>query len=193
MRISPIEKSALIIVDVQNDFLPGGALPVPNGDLIIGPLNNYIDLFIKKNLPIFATRDWHPKDHISFRERGGPWPPHCVQNTLGAEISGKLVLPPNARIVNKAFSPDKDAYSGFQETTLCLELRELGVRRLFIGGLATDYCVKATVLDSIKLGFETVLLLDAIKGVSPEDSGKAVREMILNGAIGIVSEDLITD
>jgi nicotinamidase/pyrazinamidase len=193
MKVSITEKSALIIVDVQTDFLPGGALPVPNGDLVIEPLNNYINLFKKKNLPIFATRDWHPRNHISFRERGGPWPPHCVQNTLGAEISGRLVLPSDARIVDKAFSPDKDAYSGFQETTLCLELRELGVRRVLIGGLATDYCVKATVLDSIKLGFETILLLDAIKGVSPKDSEKAVREMILSGAIGIVSEDLITD
>jgi nicotinamidase/pyrazinamidase len=193
MKISITEKSALIIVDVQNDFLPNGALPVPNGDLVIEPLNNYINLFKKKNFPIFATRDWHPRNHVSFRERGGPWPPHCVQHTSGAEISGKLVLPSGTRIVDKAFSPDKDAYSGFQETTLCLELRELGVRRLFIGGLATDYCVKATVLDSIKLGFETILLLDAIKGVSPEDSEKAVREMILNGAIGIVLEDLIID
>jgi len=191
MRISITEKSALVIVDVQNDFLPGGALPVPNGDLVTEPLNNYISFFKKKNLPIFATKDWHPRNHISFRDRGGPWPPHCIQHTTGAEISGKLVLPPTVRLVDKAFSPDKDAYSGFQETTLYPELYKLGVKRLFIGGLATDYCVKATVLDSIKLEFETILLLDAIKGVSSEDSEKAIKEIILNGAIGIVLEDLI--
>lgn len=194
MKISLTEKSALIIVDVQNDFLPGGALPVPNGNLVIEPLNRYIELFNKKGLPVFATRDWHPKDHISFKDRGGPWPPHCIQNTRGAEISEKLKLPFNVRIIDKAFSPDRDSYSGFQETVLDLELRRLSVKRLFIGGLATDYCVKATVLDSIELGFETVLLLDAIKGVdvNPGDSENAIQTMILKGAIAITLEDLIS-
>jgi nicotinamidase/pyrazinamidase len=193
VRISLTGRSALLIVDVQNDFLPGGALPVPNGDTVIAPLNNYIGLFAKRGLPVFATRDWHPKQHVSFRERGGPWPPHCVQNTRGAEISSMLNLPPGVRIVDKAFSPDRDAYSGFQETVLSLELHRLGVKRLFIGGLATDYCVKATVIDSIDLGFETVLLLDAVKGVdvNPGDSEKAVREMILKGAVGITLNDVL--
>ncbi|MEM2373730.1 MAG: nicotinamidase, partial [Thermoproteota archaeon] len=181
MKISLTEKSALIIVDVQNDFLPGGALAVPNGDSVIEPLNRYIELFNKNKLPVFATRDWHPKDHVSFKERGGSWPSHCVQNTRGAQISEKLKLSSNVRIIDKAFSSDRDSYSGFQETVLDLELRRLGVRRLFIGGLATDYCVKATVLDSLELGFETILLLDAIKGVdvNPGDSENAIRTMIL--------------
>lgn len=194
MRISLTEKSALIIVDVQNDFLPGGALPVPNGNSVIEPLNRYIELFNKNRLPVFATRDWHPKDHVSFKERGGPWPSHCVQNTYGAQIPEKLKLPSNVRIIDKAFSPDRDSYSGFQETVLDLELRRLSVRRLFIGGLATDYCVKATVLDSLELGFETILLLDAIKGVdvNPGDSENAIRTMILKGAIAITSEDLVS-
>ncbi|MBO3769019.1 MAG: nicotinamidase [Thermoproteota archaeon] len=194
MKISLTEKSALIIVDVQNDFLPGGALAVPNGDAVIEPLNKYIELFSRKKLPIFATRDWHPENHVSFRERGGPWPPHCIQNTHGAMISDKLNLPLDVKIIDKAFSPDRDSYSGFQETVLDLELRRLGMRRLFIGGLATDYCVKATVLDSLELGFETILLLDAIKGVdvNPGDSENAIRTMILKGAIAITLEDLIS-
>jgi len=192
VRISLTGRSALLIVDVQNDFLPGGALAVPQGDLIIEPLNKYILLFARRSLPVFATRDWHPQGHVSFRERGGPWPAHCIQNTLGAEISSRLSLPSDARIIDKAFSPERDAYSGFQETLLDLELRRLGVKRLFIGGLATDYCVKMTVLDSIDLGFETVLLLDAIKGVdvNPGDSEKAVEEMVSKGAIGIMLSDV---
>ena len=192
MRISLTGRSALLIVDVQNDFLPGGALAVPQGDLIIEPLNKYIALFKRRSLPVFATRDWHPESHVSFRERGGPWPAHCVQNTWGAEISDRLSLPSDARIIDKAFSPERDAYSGFQETVLDLELRRLCVKRLFIGGLATDYCVKMTVLDSIDLGFETVLLLDAVKGVdvNPGDSEKAVEEMVSKGAIGIMVSDV---
>jgi len=192
VRISLTGRSALLIVDVQNDFLPGGALAVPQGDLIIEPLNKYILLFARRSLPVFATRDWHPQGHVSFRERGGPWPAHCVQNTWGAEISSRLSLPSDARIIDKAFSPERDAYSGFQETLLDLELRRLGVKRLFIGGLATDYCVKMTVLDSIDLGFETVLLLDAVKGVdvNPGDSEKAVEEMVSKGAIGIMLNDV---
>lgn len=193
MRISLTEESALVVVDVQNDFLPRGALAVPNGDSVIKPLNHYIRLFTDRGLPVFATRDWHPENHVSFRERGGPWPPHCIQNTVGAQISGMLQLPSNARIIDKAFSPDRDAYSGFQETLLNLELRRLGVRRLFIGGLATDYCVKMTTMDSIELGFETILLLDAIKGVdvNPGDSEKAITEMIVKGAIGITLGDVL--
>ncbi|MEM2930991.1 MAG: nicotinamidase [Thermoproteota archaeon] len=195
MRISLTGRSALVIVDVQNDFLPGGALPVPDGGSVIGPLNKYIGLFTRRGLPVFATRDWHPKEHVSFRDRGGPWPPHCVQNTWGAEISSMLSLPSDARIIDKAFSPERDAYSGFQETVLDLELRRLGARRLFIGGLATDYCVKATVIDSVDLGFETVLLVDAVKGVdvNPGDSEKAVKEMVLKGAIGVMLSDLLEE
>ncbi|MBO3800537.1 MAG: nicotinamidase [Candidatus Brockarchaeota archaeon] len=194
MKISLTRRSALVVVDVQNDFLPGGALAVPGGDSVIEPLNKYIGMFAKQGLPVFATRDWHPKQHVSFKEKGGPWPPHCVQNTWGAEISSMLSIPPDVRIVDKAFSPDRDAYSGFQETILDLELRRLGIRRVFIGGLATDYCVKATVLDSLELGFETILLLDAIKGVdvNPGDSENAIKTMILKGAIAITIEDIIT-
>lgn len=192
MKLALTEKSALIIVDVQYDFLPGGSLGVPNGDVIIEPLNRYIKIFKEKNQPIFATRDWHPPKHISFKEQGGIWPPHCIQNTQGAMISKKLKLPNSTIIVNKAYYEDRDAYSGFQETILDGELRRLGISRVFIGGLATDYCVKATVLDALNLGYETILLLDGIKGVNlnPEDSDIAIEKMLLKGAIGITIQDL---
>lgn len=193
MRIGLTDKSTLIIVDVQKDFLPNGALPVPGGDRIINPLNRYIKLFVERALPIFATRDWHPKDHISFKESGGSWPPHCIQNTEGAEFPRELNLPENTIVISKATESDRDAYSGFQETVLDLELRRYGVKRVFIGGLATDYCVKATVLDALTLGYETILLLDGVKGVdiNPGDSVKAVDEMISRGAIGIVIDDIL--
>lgn len=193
MRVALTKRSALVIVDVQNDFLPGGALAVPNGDRIIEPLNRYIVLFNALGLPIFATRDWHPANHISFKDRGGPWPPHCVQNTWGAQISEKLNLPKNARVVDKAFSPDRDAYSAFQDTSLALELYRLNVKRLFIGGLATEYCVKSTVLDALDLGFEVLLLMDAIKGIDVNvgDSERAIKEMILKGAIGVTIDEVI--
>ncbi len=193
MRIAITSKSALVIVDVQKDFLPGGALPVPDGDLIIEPLNRYINLFKTRNRPIIATRDWHPKDHISFRSRGGPWPPHCVQNTRGAEFADDLKLPEDVIIIDKAFMKDRDAYSGFQETILDLELRRRGIKRIFVGGLATEYCVRATVLDGLTLGYEVILLLDAIKGINlqPGDSEKAIREMLESGAIGITIEDIV--
>ena len=193
MRVGITKSSALIIVDVQNDFLPGGALPVPNGDQVIVPLNNYIRVFRERNLPIIATRDWHPENHISFKNRGGPWPPHCIKNTWGAEFPKELMLPSDVIIISKAFKEDEEAYSGFQGTNLDNVLKELGINRLFIGGLATDYCVKATVLDALKLGYQIMLLLDAIRGVdvNPGDSEKAIKEMIRSGAIAITFEEIL--
>ena len=193
MRVGITKSSALIIVDVQNDFLPGGALPVPNGDQVIVPLNNYIRVFRERNLPIIATRDWHPENHISFKNRGGPWPPHCIKNTWGAEFPKELMLPSDVIIISKAFKEDEEAYSGFQGTNLDNVLKELGINRLFIGGLATDYCVKATVLDALKLGYQVMLLLDAIRGVdvNPGDSEKAIKEMIRSGAIAITFEEIL--
>ncbi len=193
MKIVITDNSALIIVDVQNDFLPEGALPVPEGDEVIPPLNKYIRLFNEKKSPIFATRDWHPKNHISFKGNGGIWPPHCIQGTYGAKFVDELNLPSETIIISKGYMIDRDAYSGFQETHLDLELRRLRIKRVFIGGLATDYCVKATVLDAINLGYETILLLDAIRGVNvnPGDSEKAVKEMLRKGAIGITLEDIL--
>lgn len=178
------EKSALIIVDVQRDFCPGGSLPVPEGDEVIPPLNQYIRKFMQARAPIFATRDWHPVNHISYKPQGGPWPPHCVQHTEGAEFHPGLKLPKGTKIVSKAIEPTREAYSGFEGTCLAEKLTKRGIRRLFIGGLATDYCVKNTVLDALDLGFDVVLLEDAIRGVdlTVGDSEKAIREMADRGA-----------
>ncbi len=193
MKVALTTDSALIIVDVQRDFLPGGALPVPEGDKVIEPLNRYIRLFLEKSLPVFATRDWHPENHISFKEQGGLWPPHCIMNTVGAEFAEGLNLPKNTIIISKADMVDRDAYSGFQETSLDLELRRRGVKRLFIGGLATDYCVKSTVTDALNLGYQVFLLLDGIKGVdvNPCDSERAILKMLERGAVGITLEDIL--
>jgi len=177
-------RDALIIVDVQRDFCSGGALPVPEGERIIPVLNKYIEKFSKAGGLIVATRDWHPPNHISFKNYGGTWPPHCIQGTPGADFHPDLKLPKESKIVSKASQADKEAYSGFDGTDLERELRDAGIRRVFVGGLATDYCVKSTVLDALNLGFETVLLLDAIKGVdvNPGDSERAIKEMLESGA-----------
>lgn len=180
----PNAGDALIIVDVQNDFLPGGALAVPAGDAVVRVLNRYIAWFDQQELPIFATRDWHPPAHCSFREQGGPWPPHCVAGTPGANLAGDLRLPARAQLISKAMRPEADAYSGFQGTDLAARLRELGCRRLFIGGLATDYCVRATTLDAITEGFEVVVLQDAVRAVDvhPGDGERALEAMAGGGA-----------
>jgi nicotinamidase/pyrazinamidase len=175
---------ALIIVDVQNDFCPSGALPVPEGDQTIPVLNDYIKIFKKANAEICATRDWHPPNHISFKAQGGPWPPHCVQDTEGAKFHSDLKLPSEATIISKAMDPRKETYSGFDYTELADKLKKQDVRRVFVGGLATDYCVKNTVLDARELGFEVVLLLDAIRGINaePDDAAKAIAKMVKSGA-----------
>ncbi len=178
------KKTALIVVDIQKDFLPGGNLAVPDGDKIIPIVNEYIQKFEEAGGLIVATRDWHPVDHISFKERGGPWPPHCIQNTDGAKFHDDLKLPENTVIISKADEPDKEAYSGFQGTELQNLLKEKGIDSVFVCGLATEYCVKNTVLDAIKLGFKTHILADAIKGIdaNPGDSEKAIEEMKSEGA-----------
>lgn len=191
-KVEVDKESALVIVDVQNDFLPGGALPVPKGDEAIPALNRYIEVFAKVGAPIFATRDWHPPDHVSFKSRGGPWPPHCVQGTRGAEFHPDLALPKGAIIISKASSPNAEAYSGFEGTRLGEKLKELGVKKVFVGGLATDYCVKNTVLDALKLGFETFFLEDASRGIDlkPGDVKRAIEEMVKGGATKIKLQDL---
>ena len=182
-------KDALVIVDVQNDFCPGGALTVAEGDKVVPVLNRYIQRFTAANLPIFATRDWHPEKTRHFNTCGGVWPPHCVQGTQGADFHPDLTLPGGVVIVSKGMGYDEDSYSAFQGTDdggvkLVELLRGRGVKRLFVGGLATDYCVKHTVLDGIKEGFQVVLLEDAIRGVDiqPGDSERAIAEMVRAGA-----------
>ena len=189
-EISPSKTDALIIVDVQMDFLPGGALPVPEGDQIIPVLNEYIDL-LKRKVKIYATRDWHPPNHISFKAQGGPWPPHCIQDSEGAKLHPDLKLPRDVTIISKAMDPKRESYSGFDNTELTSSLRINDVSRVLVAGLATDYCVKNTVLDGLALGFEVVLLSDAIRGINlnPGDAEKAVNAMILRGAKTATLED----
>lgn len=175
---------ALLLVDVQRDFLPGGSLAVPQGDRVVAPLNRCVEAFVARGRPVFASRDWHPADHCSFREQGGPWPPHCVADSDGAAFAEGLRLPPMAMVVSKATSPERDAYSAFAGTDLQQQLRTQGVRRLVVGGLATDYCVLQTVIDACRAGFEVVVLRDAIAAVQahPGDGDDALARMQQAGA-----------
>lgn len=174
---------ALVIVDMQNDFVTG-SLAVPDGAEVVEPLNRMIDRFVERRLPVVATRDWHPASHCSFKAQGGPWPPHCVADTAGAEYVPGLRLPADVTHVLKATTPEADAYSGFQGTDLASDLHARGVRRLIVGGLATDYCVMNTVRDGIDLGFEVLVLTDAVRAVDvrPGDGAKAEAEMQHHGA-----------
>ncbi|MBE0621253.1 MAG: nicotinamidase [Burkholderiales bacterium] len=183
---------ALIAVDVQNDFLPGGSLAVPEGDAVVPALNRYLAAFSARSLPVFATRDWHPPNHCSFKAQGGIWPPHCVAATRGAEFAPELALPAAAVIISKAATPETDSYSGFGGTDLAARLRAGVARRLFIGGLATDYCVLNTVRDAITQGFEVLLLEDAVRAVDvkPGDGARALGEMRQLGARAIRYADL---
>lgn len=181
--------TALIIVDVQNDFCPGGALPVPDGDRVVAPLNAVIALVAAQGGPIIASRDWHPPQTAHFAPFGGAWPVHCVQDTCGAAFHAGLQLPAGAIIVSKGTALDQDAYSAFEAfdptgATLANLLRQAGVDKLLVGGLATDYCVRATVLDALKLGFAVTVLTDCIAGVDlqPGDSQQALDEMVKAGA-----------
>lgn len=178
------KRSALIVVDVQKDFCSGGALAVPEGDKVVPLLNEYIKLFSQAGADIYATRDWHPSNHISFRSTGGAWPSHCVQGTDGAEFHPDLKLPKETLIISKGTDPHSEAYSGFEGTDLETLLKDGGVNRVFVGGLATDYCVKNTVLDALKAGFEVVLLEGVSRGVNvkPRDSEEAIEQMTKKGA-----------
>ncbi len=177
-------KKALIVVDVQNDFCPGGSLAVSNGDEVVAPLNKLIKEFLDRGEPVYKTRDWHPPQTKHFQIYGGVWPVHCVQGTRGAEFHPDLNDDPRVTIISKGIDESADGYSGFDGTNLASLLREEGVGEVWVGGLATDYCVKHTVLDALKEGFEVSALADAMRAVNlnPEDGAKAVEEMRETGA-----------
>jgi nicotinamidase/pyrazinamidase len=177
------KKRALIVVDVQNDFCPGGALAVAHGDEVVAPLNKLIEEFLEQGEPVFKSRDWHPEKTRHFSAYGGTWPVHCVQNTKGAEFHPDLMDDIHIRVISKGLG-DEDCYSAFDGTNLALELRRLGVEEVWVGGLATDYCVKDTVLDALKEGFQVKALEDAMRSVElhPGDGKRAIQEMREAGA-----------
>ena len=180
---------ALVIVDVQNDFCPGGTLAVAGGDRVAAPLARLAARFAAAGLPVFASRDWHPPDTAHFQNADGPWPVHCVRDTPGAELHPDLVLPPEAVILSKGVDPQADGYSAFEARDeagrdLVELLRAAGVDHLLVGGLATDYCVRATVLAALARGLRVSLLTDAVAGVNvqPGDADRAIEEMVAAGA-----------
>jgi nicotinamidase/pyrazinamidase len=178
----------VLIVDPQVDFCPGGALPVPGGDAIFGAVNE-----VAEAAPlVVASRDWHPPHHVSFAERGGQWPPHCVQGTRGAEFHPALDRKPIARVFSKGQDPDRDAYSAFDGTDLAEWLHDRGVESLVVGGLATDYCVRASVLDALAAGFSVRVLEDGVGAVDvePGDGTRALEEMRERGAQVVRARDV---
>jgi nicotinamidase/pyrazinamidase len=186
------KKRALLVVDVQNDFCPGGSLAVAHGDEVVAPLNELIEEFLERGEPVFKSRDWHPEKTKHFTAYGGTWPVHCVQNTKGAEFHPELKDDIHIRTISKGLG-DEDSYSAFDGTDLALQLQRLGVKELWIGGLATDYCVKNTVLDALKEGFRVKALTDAMRAVElqPGDGERAIEEMRAAGA-EIVSTQVLS-
>ena len=176
--------AGLLVVDVQNDFCPGGALAVKNGDRVVPRLNRVIAAFASAGLSIFFTRDWHPPNHISFQNEGGVWPAHCVQGSSGADFHPDLTIPSGSTIISKGDSPRTEAYSGFEGTVLEGLLKKAGVDEVFIGGLATDYCVKQTCLDALRDGFRVSVLRDCVMAVNVKqgDGAKALGEIRRAGA-----------
>jgi len=189
---APGPGDALVVTDVQNDFVTG-TLAVPGGADIVAPLNRAIEAFHARGLTVVVIRDWHPPGHCSFAATGGPWPEHCVQGSHGAEFVPGLRLFRDALLVSKGTDPDAEAYSGFKGTTLADDLRARRVRRLFIGGLATDYCILNTVHDALGEGFAAVVLADGVRAVDvhPGDGAKAVDAMQRAGARFALCDDVV--
>ncbi|HSC28619.1 MAG TPA: nicotinamidase, partial [Vicinamibacterales bacterium] len=196
IRKSSGSGGALLIVDVQNDFCPGGALPVPDGDRVIPVLNRLAARFEAAGRPVYASRDWHPPDTTHFKPFGGPWPVHCVAGTPGAAMHPDLQLPLGTIAISKGQDRQDAGYSAFEGMTdagrkVADDLRERGVSELFVGGLATDYCVRASVLDARRAGFHVTVVTDGIAGIDPEDSARAREEMLEAGASLTSSDTLL--
>lgn len=183
-------RQALIVVDVQNDFCPGGTLAVPHGDQVVEPLNKLIDEFLERGDPVYKSRDWHPRTTRHFAAYGGTWPVHCVQHTKGAQFHAALRDDPRIKVISKGLG-EADGYSAFDETELAAELQKAGVQELVVGGLATDYCVKNTVLDALGRGFKVKAVKDAMRPVElqPGDGERAIEEMRAAGAEIISTDD----
>ncbi|MDG7010331.1 MAG: nicotinamidase [Nitrososphaerota archaeon] len=186
---------ALLAVDVQVDFCPGGSLAVQSGDEVVPGLNRLILEFQRRGLPVFFTRDWHPRNHASFRSQGGIWPPHCVQDTKGAEFHPGLKVPAGAPIISKGDDPAKEAYSGFHGTDLESRLKRAGVDKVVIGGLTTDYCVRQSSLDAIRAGFKVEVVVDCVRAVNAKrgDGERALIEIERAGARLLSAEAVVRE
>jgi nicotinamidase/pyrazinamidase len=174
---------ALLLIDVQNDFCSGGALPIEEGDRVVPVLNRWLRAARERGLPIYASLDWHPRRHPSFREQGGEWPPHCIQDTSGARLHPDLELPEDATAIAKGIRFDRDQLSAFDETGLAAQLRRDGVRRLWVGGLAQDVCVRASVLDALAAGFFVHVIVSGTRPVRAQAGREALCEMERAGAV----------
>jgi len=183
-------KKALIVVDVQNDFCPGGSLAVAEGDEVVAPLNKLMKEFLDRGEPVYKTRDWHPEKTKHFAIYGGPWPIHCVQNTRGAEFHSDLLDDPRITVISKGFDERADGYSGFDGTQLAQLLRDEEVKEIWVGGLATDYCVKETVIDGVHNGFKVKALADAMRAVNVKtDDGKKAIDLMKEAGAEIVGDE----
>ena len=182
--------SALLVIDVQNDFCDGGTLPAQSTSTLIDPLNQLVDACVAAEVPVVFTRDWHSSDHESFLSQGGLWPPHCVCNTRGAAFHGRLHVPPGAIIVDKGVARDDDGYSAFEGTHLAETLRVLNVTEVMVCGIAAEYCVLASVKDACRSGFRTIVLEDLVRPieVQPGDLHRALHDMQNAGAIRSTSD-----
>jgi nicotinamidase/pyrazinamidase len=175
-------KDAVLVVDVQVDFCPGGALPIEEGDRVVPVLNEWIRVALDRGLSVYLSRDWHPDRHVSFRGQGGRWPAHCLQDSEGARFHPDLLLPEGAVKVTKGVRLDQDQNSAFDQTGLAVQLEREGVRQLWIGGLAQDVCVLATVLDARRVGLEVCVILDGTRPVNRSDGRRALESMRDAGA-----------
>src|SRR5262249_14422194 len=180
-------KAALLLVDVQNDFFAGGALPVPKAHGVLPSLNRYIAEAVLSHMAVYASRDWHPAASSHFKEYGGPWPPHCVQGSAGARFHDDIDLPPALTVITKGDDFASSGYSDFEGHTAAgspflADLRARGISHLYVGGVATEYCVRHTVMDALAAGLRVTVLQDAIAGIDPEDSERALAEMLEAGA-----------
>lgn len=186
-----LEGDALIIVDVQSDFCPGGNSPVEDGDAIATRLSDTSMLFHANKGRIFASQEWHPTNHSSFRDNGGTWPTHCVRGTAGAAFHTNLRLPIGSIIIRKGEDPAKMGFSAFEDSSLNSHLRRLDIKRVFVGGIPTEYSVQHTVVDAIQNGFVTHLLSDGVSGfnANPDDCDRAIESMAANGASVLAIDD----
>ena len=183
------QNDALIIVDVQNDFCPGGALPIPEGDSVVPYLNNCIQQAEAENIPIYYSRDFHPVLHPSFESQGGPWPEHCLQDTQGAQFHPDLYVSENSVFVTKGVRFDQDQNSAFDQTGLADHFQSAGIQRVWIGGLALDVCVVATLLDALASDLQAILLSEGTKPVT-EQGGRDALEKIKNSGAVVYPTDL---